>query len=116
MIAEQVELGTFKRARDGGWDGEITTLTISRRKVRLVPNDNMAGDNPPAFRLMLGFQRIGRAWEARSRGETSRDYLRVRFDDPAFAEIAQAALFFDEEEGAGRLVWSRRGDDRPRGG
>ncbi len=31
MIAEQIKIGTFKRARTGGWDGEINTLTISAR-------------------------------------------------------------------------------------
>lgn len=107
MMMEQIEIGTFKRARDGGWDGEINTLTIPRRKVRFVPNDNLVGDNPPAFRLMLAGQRIGRAWEARSRGKTPRDYLRVRFDDPAFTGMLQTALFFDDEGLAARLVWSR---------
>ena len=116
MIAEHIEIGTFKRARDGGWDGEINTLTIEHRKVRLAPNDNLVGDNPPAFRLMLGQQRIGRAWEARSRGDPPRDYLRLRFDDPAFVGTEQAALFFDDEGSTGRLVWNRRVNDRPHGG
>ena len=116
MIAEQIEIGTFKRSKNGGWDGEIDTLTVTRRKVRLVPNDNLVGDNPPAFRLMLGSQRIGRAWEARSHGEIPRDYLRIRFDDPAFASVAQAAMFFDGEGSAARLVWNRPGEASPSGG
>lgn len=107
MITEQVEIGTFKRAKNGGWDGEINTLTVNRRKVRFVPNDNLGSVNPPAFRLMLANQRIGRAWLARSRGEKPRDYLRVRFDDPSFAAMPQAALLFDDESLTGRLMWNR---------
>ena len=49
------EIGRFKRSKQGGWEGEITTLTI-QRKVRLVPNDDRVNDNAPAFRVMLAWQ------------------------------------------------------------
>ncbi len=95
------EIGRFKRSKQGGWEGEINTLTI-QRKIRLVPNDNRASDNAPAFRVMLGWQTIGDAWERRSRSDPPRDYVRVEIDDP-FCPI-RAVLFPDREGMTARLV------------
>jgi uncharacterized protein (DUF736 family) len=100
-------IGTFTPAKDGGWSGSIRTLTIDA-KVRLVPNDNRDNDKAPAFRVFVGQSRIGDAWEARSGGESPKDYLRVRLDDPSLSEPISAALFPSEDGGAAQLVWSRR--------
>ena len=98
------EIGRFKRSKQGGWEGEITTLTI-QRKVRLVPNDDRVNDNAPAFRVMLGWQAIGDAWEKESRSDPPRDYLRVRIDDP-FCPFS-AVLFPDREGLTARLLMNR---------
>lgn len=95
------EIGRFKRSKQGGWEGEINTLTI-QRKVRLVPNDNRASDGAPAFRIMLGWQVIGDAWEKQSRSDPPRDYVRVQIDDPLCP--IRAALFPDAEAITARLV------------
>ncbi len=89
------EIGRFKRSKQGGWEGEINTLTI-QRKIRLVPNDNRVSDNTPAFRVMLGWQTIGEAWERKSRSEPPRDFLRVRIDDPL---CPLSAMLFPDAEG-----------------
>lgn len=101
-----IVIGAFKSSRQGGWEGRIHTLAIDR-KVRLVPNDERLSDAAPAFRLMLGWQSIGEAWEERSKGEKPRDYLRVRFDDPTFPHPRQAALFPDADGTNAQLVWDR---------
>lgn len=95
------EIGRFKRSKQGGWEGEISTLTI-QRKLRLVPNDNRVSDDSPAFRVMLGWQAIGEAWERKSRATPPRDYLRVRIDDPLCP--ISAALFPDAEGMTATLV------------
>ncbi|MEE4450503.1 DUF736 domain-containing protein [Novosphingobium resinovorum] len=95
------EIGHFKRSKQGGWEGEIQTLTI-QRKVRLMPNDNRVADSDPAFRVMLGWQAIGDAWERQSRADPPRDYLRVRIDDPLCP--ISAALFPDDEGMKATLV------------
>lgn len=100
-------IGSFTPAKDGGWTGSIRTLTIDA-KVRLVPNDNREHENAPAFRVFVGNSRIGDAWEARSGGDTPRDYLRLRFDDPSLSEPITAALFPSEEGDKAQLVWNRR--------
>ena len=56
---------------------------------------------------MLGGQRIGDAWEERSRGETQRDFVRVVLDDPLFQHPRKAALFPDAEGSTASLVWDR---------
>lgn len=95
------EIGRFKASKQGGWEGEISTLTI-QRKVRLVPNDDRIGDDAPAFRVMLGWQTIGEAWEKQSRSDPPHDYLRVRIDDPLCP--ISAALFPDPEGLTAKLV------------
>jgi uncharacterized protein (DUF736 family) len=102
-------IGTFALAKNGGWTGTIRTLTIDA-KVRLVPNDNRDNENAPAFRVFVGQSRIGDAWEARSGGDSPKDYLRVRLDDPSLPEPISAALFPSEEGGEAQLVWNRRRD------
>jgi uncharacterized protein (DUF736 family) len=94
-------IGRFKRSKQGGWEGEIQTLAISR-KIRLVPNDNRVADSDPAFRVMLGWQAIGDAWERQSQAEPPRDYLRVLIDDPLCP--ISGALFPDEEGMTARLI------------
>src|SRR3546814_2610681 len=56
-------IGIFKPSKEGGWEGNLRTLGINER-LRLVPNDDRSSDDAPAFRVMLGRQRIGDAWEA----------------------------------------------------
>ena len=100
-------IGTFTPAKDGGWTGSIRTLTITA-KVRLVPNDNRDNENAPAFRVFVGQSRIGDAWAARSSGDSPKDYLRVRFDDPSLPEPISAALFQSDDGKEAQLVWNRR--------
>ncbi|MBG6116625.1 MULTISPECIES: DUF736 domain-containing protein [unclassified Sphingobium] len=94
-------IGRFRRSKQGGWEGEINTLSI-QRAIRLVPNDNRVSDNAPAFRVMLGWQHIGDAWERLSRSEPAREYWRVRIDDP-FCPLS-AMLFPDAEGMTAQLV------------
>lgn len=100
-------IGTFTAAKDGGWTGSIHTLMINA-KVRFVPNDNRERDNAPAFRVFVGNGRVGDAWEAQSGGDQPKAYLRVRLDDPSWAEPISAALFPSEDGSTAQLVWSRR--------
>lgn len=100
-------IGTFKLGKDGGWTGHVRTLTLDA-KLRLVPNDDRNHDDAPAFRVMLGWTRIGDAWEERSKGEEPKEYLRLKFDDPALPAPVIAALFPSQDGTEGQLVWRRR--------
>lgn len=95
------EIGRFKRSKQGGWEGEINTLTI-QRKVRLVPNDNRVSESAPAFRIMLGWQVIGDAWEKQSRRDPPREYVHLQIDDPLCP--IRAVLFPDAEGMTARMI------------
>lgn len=103
-------IGNFKPSRGGGWEGEVRTL-VANAKVRFVPNDDRAGPNAPAFRVMVGSSRIGDAWEARWGGDHSRSYFRLSLDDPFLSAPLSAALFPDEEGAGAQLVWTRPAND-----
>lgn len=107
-----VVIGRFKQSRQGGWEGEINTLTVQRH-LRLVPNDNRISENAPAFRVMLGWQHIGDAWERQSGTNPMRSYLSVKIDDPICP--ISALLFSGEEEGTARLVLPARRKEKSDG-
>ncbi len=100
-------IGTFKLAKNGGWEGNIRTLCFEQ-KIGLIPNDDQVNKNAPAFRVMLGWQRIGEAWEEKTDGKTPRDYLSVRIDDLSFAAPLRAGLFPDDDGTSARLVRIRQ--------
>ncbi len=103
-------IGTFTPAKDGGWTGNVHTLTMNA-KLRFVPNDNRDSETAPAFRVFVGQSRVGDAWEAHSGGDNPKSYLRVKLDDPSLPEPVSAALFPSEDGGTAQLVWNRQ---RPR--
>ena len=104
-------IGTFTPTKDGGYEGTIRTLTIDL-KARFVPNDNRTSDSAPAFRVFAGRSEIGAAWAARSEGDSAKEYLNVRLDDPCLPSSIQAALFEDPHKRSAQLVWSRRRNER----
>lgn len=98
-------IGRFTPSKQGGWEGRIHTLAIDR-KVRLVPNDDRRSEQAPHYVILLGWCRVGEAWEARSRGKTPRDYLRVQINDPTWIASVTATLFPAPDGLTAELVWS----------
>ncbi|MHB1207916.1 MAG: DUF736 domain-containing protein [Rhodospirillaceae bacterium] len=104
-------IGTFTPIKDGGWEGTIRTLTIDI-KARLIPNDNQDSERAPASRLFAGRSELGAAWRERSGGETPRDYLSVRLDDPSLPASISAAMFEATDGKEAQLVCNRRRTER----
>jgi uncharacterized protein (DUF736 family) len=99
----------LRQASQAAWvsiRNTIRTLTINA-KVRLVPNDDRTSKKAPTFRVFVGNSRIGEAWEARTRGLSPKDYLKVKLDDPMLAEPISAAISSEGGESA-HMLWSRR--------
>ncbi|GBR08628.1 DUF736 family protein [Komagataeibacter sp. NFXK3] len=46
-------IGSFKKVGEG-FEGEIVTLALQARNVRLVAETNRANDNAPNYRVYLG--------------------------------------------------------------
>ena len=97
-------IGTFKKS---GTDylGEIVTLSVQTKSVRIVPEATRASDNAPSHRIFVGRAEIGAAWSKRS--AENRDYLSVKLDDPSFNAPIYANLFDDEDGDGFTLIWSR---------
>jgi uncharacterized protein (DUF736 family) len=97
-------IGTFKKSGND-YTGEIVTLSVQAKNVRIVPEATRSGDNAPSHRVMVGRVEIGAAWSKRS--NEGRDYLGLKLDDPSFNAPIYANLFDDEGEETYSLIWSR---------
>ena len=98
-------IGTFKKTATNEFTGEIVTLSVQAKNVRIVPESNRTGDNSPSHRVYVGRVEIGAAWSKRS--NEGRDYLGLKLDDPSFTAPIFANLFDDEEGDGYSLIWSR---------
>jgi len=97
-------IGTFKKSGNE-LQGEIVTLSVQAKGVRIVPETNRGSDNAPSHRVFVGRAEIGAAWSKRS--SEGRDYLSVKLDDPSFNTPIYANLFDDEGGETFSLIWSR---------
>jgi uncharacterized protein (DUF736 family) len=97
-------IGTFKKSGNE-FSGEIVTLSLQAKNVRIVPEASRTGDNAPSHRVFVGRVEIGAAWSKRS--NEGRDYLGLKLDDPSFTAPIFANLIDDEDGGASSLIWSR---------
>ena len=79
-------IGSFKKIGNE-FQGEIVTLSVQAKDVRIVPETSRANDNAPSHRVYVGRAEIGAAWSKRS--NEGRDYLSVKLDDP---ELQRADL------------------------
>ncbi|MGY3130927.1 uncharacterized protein (DUF736 family) [Bradyrhizobium sp. USDA 4501] len=98
-------IGTFKKTGNDEFTGEIVTLSLQARSIRIVPETNRSGENAPSHRVYVGRVEIGAAWSKRS--EEGRDYLSLKLDDPSFNAPIYANLFDDEGGEGYTLLWSR---------
>src|SRR5690606_24649349 len=99
-------IGTFKKtANNNEFVGDIITLSVQAKGVRIVPDANRANDNAPSHRVMVGRAEIGAAWTKQS--NEGREYLGLKLDDPSFTAPIYANLFDDEDGESYNLIWSR---------
>jgi uncharacterized protein (DUF736 family) len=97
-------IGSFKKSGTE-YQGEIVTLSVQAKGVRIVPETTSANEDAPSHRVYVGRAEIGAAWSKRS--TQGRDYLSVKLDDPSFTAPIYANLFEDEDGEAYSLIWSR---------
>ena len=97
-------IGTFKKT-GSEFVGEIVTLSVQAKNVRIIPEEDHANDNAPSHRVFVGRAEIGAAWSKRS--NEGRDYLSLKLDDPSFTAPIYANLFNDEDGDGYSLIWSR---------
>jgi uncharacterized protein (DUF736 family) len=98
-------IGTFKQSSNNEFTGEIVTLSVQTKNVRIVPDTRVSGENAPSHRVFVGRAEIGAAWSKQS--NEGRNYLGLKLDDPSFIAPIYANLFDDEDGEGYSLIWSR---------
>jgi uncharacterized protein (DUF736 family) len=98
-------IGTFKKTGSNDFTGEIVTLSVQAKNVRIVQDQRAAGENAPSHRVLVGRVEIGAAWSKQS--NEGRNYLGLKLDDPSFTAPIYANLFDDEDGEGYSLIWSR---------
>jgi uncharacterized protein (DUF736 family) len=101
---DMANIGSFKKSGNE-FQGEIVTLSLQTKNVRIVPETTRGNDNAPSHRVYVGRAEIGAAWSKRS--NEGRDYLSLKLDDPSFNAPIFANLFDDEDGEGYTLIWSR---------
>ncbi|RIV80332.1 DUF736 domain-containing protein [Pelagerythrobacter aerophilus] len=99
------QIGTFTKNADGSFVGEIVTLSVQAKNVRITPEDDRASENAPSHRVTVGRAEIGAGWAKTS--NEGRDYLGLKFDDPSFTAPIYANLFEETDGKTHSLIWSR---------
>jgi uncharacterized protein (DUF736 family) len=97
-------IGSFKKV-GAEFQGQIVTLIVQTKGVRIAPEANRGADNAPSHRVFVGRAEIGAAWTKRS--NEGREYLSVKLDDPSFNTPIYANLFEAEDDQGYSLIWSR---------
>ncbi len=97
-------IGTFKKTGNE-YTGEIVTLSVQAKGVRIAPSEASANENAPSHRVFVGRAEIGAAWSKTS--NEGRAYLSLKLDDPSFTQPIYASLFDDEDGDGYSLIWSR---------
>lgn len=97
-------IGTFKKS-DDEFTGEIVTLSLQAKNVRIAPDTRASSENAPSHRVFVGRVEIGAAWAKQS--SEGRKYLGLKLDDPSFTAPIYANLVEDEEGQGFSLIWSR---------
>jgi uncharacterized protein (DUF736 family) len=97
-------IGFFKKVGND-FQGEIITLSLQAKGVRIVAETNRSHENAPSHRIYVGRAEIGAAWPKHS--EEGRDYLSLKLDDPSLNAPIYANLFDDEAGEGYTLLWSR---------
>ena len=97
-------IGSFKKTGQE-FHGEIVTLSLKAKGVRIVPETERTNDNAPSHRVYVGVAEVGAVWPKRF--SEGRDYLSVKLDDPSFNAPIYANLFDDKDAETYALIWSR---------
>ncbi|MEL6688327.1 MAG: DUF736 domain-containing protein [Pseudomonadota bacterium] len=101
-----MKIGTFTKANNGYFQGQIKTLTLSH-EISLRPNlQKTENDKAPDYTIILvgpGIE-LGAGWNATSKDDNP--YIKVKIDDPSLPSTLWAALTAGEE-GEFNLLWTR---------
>lgn len=97
-------IGTFKKL-DDSFTGEIFTIALQTKNVRILPEEPSENDNAPTHRIFVGRAEIGAVWTKVSK--EGLEYHSVKLDDPSFNAPIFATMFLNPDGKSYDLVWTR---------
>jgi uncharacterized protein (DUF736 family) len=93
-------IGSFKKVGKE-FHGEIATLELQSKNVRILPEANRTSENSPTERVFIGRVEIGAAWPSKTGEGRS-----LKLDDPSLSAPVYANLVEGEDDNYS-LIWSR---------
>ena len=97
-------IGSFKKVGNE-FQGEIVTLSLKAKGVRIVAETNRSNDNAPSHRIYVGRAEIGAAWSKRS--EEGSGCRSLKLEVPSCTAPIYASLCVDEGGEGYPLLWAR---------
>jgi uncharacterized protein (DUF736 family) len=101
-------IGYVSKTANGGYKGQIKTLTI-RADIDIVPNSAKSADNQPNFRVLTQGVEIGAGW-LRTGESSGKEYVSLSLAAPEFgprklyANLGRAAGQDDDDTYA--VIWN----------
>lgn len=96
-------IGTFTKAQDGVFHGQMRTLTLNAKAMVIRPTVRTA-DRAPDHRVYAGQLEVGAAWTVTRPGKP--ECLAVTIDDPTLPAPLHALLC--QADAGYELRWLRR--------
>lgn len=100
-------IGYVTRQANGGYKGQLKTLTI-RADIDIVPNASKSADNHPDFRVVSNGADVGAGWLRHS--ETSgKEYVSLSLAAPEFGSrklYANLGRAPGEDDDAFAVIWN----------
>ena len=100
-------IGTVTKAQDGGFKGQLKTLSI-KADILIQPNDRRTSDAQPDYRVFSGDVEIGAGWMRRSEA-SGRDYVSLSLAAPEFGPrrlYANLGRASGADEDTFALIWN----------
>lgn len=99
-------IGYFKKVNENSFAGEIITLSVQAKGVRIIKQDSTDNEKAPSHRVYIGRVEVGAGWTKVK--EDGSEYISLTLDDPSFnAPIYASLLVEDPDSEDYTLVWSR---------
>src|SRR3546814_19822887 len=101
VCSSDLNIGTFTKTAKG-YAGEIVTMSVQQKKVRIEAETDVQNDKAPTHRVFVGRAEIGAGWAKQSK--EGRDYLSLKLDDPSYAAHTSATLLDRKSVVSGKSV------------
>jgi uncharacterized protein (DUF736 family) len=98
-------IGKFVRQDDNSFVGDIVTLSMQEKAVRVVPAEKAHEKSPDYIITTSKGYQLGAGWKKEAR-DTGAFYISAKMDDPTFSAPIYATLMANDS-GDYQMVWSR---------